>query len=156
MDVEKKVTERLEGILTTHTDLFVVDVAYHTKGKKAKLVILLDGDQGITIDQCAQISRSLSQQLEEAPLIEEAFTLEVSSPGVDTPLKLQRQYPKNIGRTIKFTLQDERTLTGVLKAVTTEQIAVDLTQGKGKKKKTETIDIPFTAIQKAVVQVSFK
>src|ERR1700744_6674434 len=97
MKVEKRVAELVEEKIAEieRPDLFLVDVKLHSNGK---LIILVDGDSGIGIAECAQISRYVGFRLEEENAIETAYNLEVSSPGVDTPLTQLRQYTKNIGR----------------------------------------------------------
>ena len=77
-------------------------------------MILLDSDEGITIQECADISRSLDQELEAVETPETNYALEVSSPGLDQPLRLPRQYQKNVGRDLKVTLETGQALTGTL------------------------------------------
>ena len=86
---------------------FIVDVTVSARKGPKKVLIIMDGDQGVNIDDCADLSRRVSQELEEKSFFEEAYTLEVSTPGVDQPLKLKRQYVKNIGRKLKVKLPDK-------------------------------------------------
>ncbi len=74
--------------------------------KKNKVLVLIDGDEGVNIDHCAQISRKISAELEEKEVMDGAYRLEVSSPGVEFPLKYQRQFPKHIGRKVKVSQND--------------------------------------------------
>src|ERR1700684_1279741 len=99
MNIEKRVTELVEEKIAEiqRPDLFLVDVKMHANGK---LIILLDGDKGIGIADCAAVSRYVGFRLEEESAIEDAYNLEVSSPGLDMPLTLVRQYIKNIGRNL--------------------------------------------------------
>jgi ribosome maturation factor RimP len=79
----------------------------------------------------------------------------VSSPGLDEPLKLHRQYLKNIGRSVEVTLLDGTKTEGVLKEAAEEQITVEETKGKNKKKETVLHTIPFNNIKTTKVQVIF-
>ena len=78
---------------------FVVDIQLRLEGKSVLVQVYADTDKGITIDECARLSRELRSALELQRTLEASdFRLEVSSPGIDKPLRLLRQYPKNIGR----------------------------------------------------------
>jgi ribosome maturation factor RimP len=118
--------------------------------------IFLDADSGLGIEKCIKINRALYKQLEEMAVYPEGdFSLEVSSPGIEEPLKLLRQYIKNIGRAVEVTLQDDNIKEGKLLAATEEQIEIEFTEGKGKKAVTTILSIPFTEIKKTVVQIKF-
>lgn len=134
---------------------FVVDVVASFKGNPGKLLITVDGDKGIGIDDCADLSRELSKTLDETNLIEGAFMLEVSTPGLDQPLKSKRQYVKNIGRNVRVR-QADKTEEGKLTEVTDTGIQLMQTLGSGKKKEEKTVEIPFDKIDKTIVLVSFK
>jgi ribosome maturation factor RimP len=134
---------------------FVVDVLVSARKGPTKVTVLVDGDNGFTIDDCAELSRQLSKAFDEKGLIDEHFTLEVSTPGLDHPLTLKRQYQKNIGRGLKVKLRDAIE-EGKLTEVSEEKITLIQEVGSGKKKETKTIEIPFSDIDKAFVVVSFK
>lgn len=143
--------------------LFLVKLTV-TTGKYQKVKLALDGDQGVTIDQCAYISRKLGHQIEERDLISAAFNLEVSSLGADESLILLRQYPKNIARKLKVTLKDKSQKIGELMDVSLEQNSFILAEENkekiaGKKKKelviTE-IEIPFDEVKTCMVIFSIK
>jgi ribosome maturation factor RimP len=133
---------------------FIVDILASLKGQK-KILVLVDGDQGLHIDDCAEISRKLSKALDDSGFIEENYMLEVSTPGVEHPLKLKRQYIKNIGRNVKVKLAD-KTVEGRLVEINEGSIILNQEIGSGKKKETHTLEIPFTEIEKTFVLVSFK
>src|SRR5215469_11534591 len=103
MDIEKRVRELVEEKIADKPNLFIVDIKMHSNGK---LVILMDGDNGIGIDDCVAISRHVGFHLEEENVIDRAYTLEVSSPGIDTPLTLPRQFAKNMGRSLAIKMAD--------------------------------------------------
>lgn len=123
-----------------------------------KILVLVDGDHGISIDKCAGISRNLGNALEDESLMESAYLLEVSSPGLDHPLKLKRQYRKNVGRKVKVHLNNDQVKEGELLGVTKEKILLkEEMKEKGRKKIIyNEVEIPFTDIKKTNVLISFK
>ena len=137
-------------------DQFVVDVIVSTKKNPGKVLVLLDGDQGINIDACANVSRQLSKSLDERNLMGDNYLLEVSTPGVDQSLKLKRQYHKHIGRTLKLKLADGSQFEGKLKEVGADTVIVTQEVGTGKHKESKEQTVDFAAIDKAFVLVSFK
>ncbi|MBT1706896.1 ribosome maturation factor RimP [Fulvivirgaceae bacterium PWU5] len=154
MDIAEEI-KRIATSKLTDSNQFVVDVIVSSKRGPRKVLVLLDGDNGISIDACAELSRALAQDLDEVSWLEEAYTLEVSTPGVDHPLKLQRQYPKHIGRSLRVKLAD-KTVEGKLVAIEGEKMTLAEETGSGKKKVVTNIDIVFSEIEKALVLVSFK
>lgn len=118
--------------------------------------VFVDGDQGITIEKCVRINRRLYKAIEESGMYPDGdFSLEVSSPGLDEPLKLTRQFTKNIGRDLEITFNDDTKKEGKLLSVTDADIILEHTEGKGKKAVTQQIVVPFANIKTAVVQVKF-
>lgn len=96
--------------------------------------VFIDGDQGISIEKCVQFNRKLYKLIEETGMYPEGeFSLELSSPGVDEPLKLQRQYVKNIGRQVEVLFTDGTQKEGKLLEVAEADIIIEHTEGKGKK-----------------------
>ncbi|WP_128545955.1 ribosome maturation factor RimP [Larkinella soli] len=159
MDVKAKVEELLQPYLN-EDQFFIVDIQVSPSRTRAKITVLLDSDTGITIDECAEVSRRLGHRLEELDVFDGgAFTLEVSSPGVDLPLTAHRQYRKNIGREVAVLLNDGQTLKGKLEDVGAERIVILETPAKKPRKNDPPIapiEIPFTEIKKTTIQVSFK
>jgi ribosome maturation factor RimP len=116
--------------------------------------VFIDGDQGVTIDDCVAISRHIESNLNRD---EEDFNLQVSSAGVDQPLKFVRQYIKNIGRKLSVELKDGVAVTGKLLAADNEKIQLQTETQKGRKIITgETIEINYSEIVKALSLISFK
>ena len=144
-------TTKLEALLEGST-LFLVEIKIKPTNN---IKVFVDGDTGVTIDAVSKLNRALYRQLEEEETFPNGdFSLEVSSAGIDEPLKFIRQYKKNIGRKVEVTLNDaELPLEGELKVVTEEEITIEEVIGKKKEKK-ETV-IPFSNIKKTVVQISF-
>ncbi|MCF8283421.1 MAG: ribosome assembly cofactor RimP [Sphingobacteriales bacterium] len=142
------IDEALEG-----TTLFIVDFKLLPKNR---IVLLLDGDNGIGIDEVAKVSKHVSHRMEEENVIEGAHTLEVSSPGVDYPLKFQRQYPQHIGRTLAVRMNDGKELEGKLLAINADIIDVNLEiKEKGKKARYEEQSISLTDIKEAKIKIIF-
>lgn len=139
------------------SDCFLVGLELH---KDNKLDVFVDSDSGLSLDKCRQISRYLESFIDEENWFGEKYTLEVSSPGLSKPLKLIRQYKKNIGRELEVTLEDDSGKTGELKVVTDTSITLEeivvIKEGKKKKKMLLQSEIPFESIKKALVVISFK
>ena len=154
MNIEKRVRELVEEKIAELPNLFLVDVKMHSNGQ---LIVLVDGDNGIGIADCAAISRHIGFHLEEENVIAEAYNLEVSSPGIDTPLVLKRQYAKNIGRTLAIKMNDGTKREGELLAAGEEAITIAETiKEKGKKAETVESTIPTDNITETKVLISFK
>lgn len=154
MDITSKLRSMAESYLKDDS-YFIVDVISKGVSGRAKHLILLDGDNGVNIDDCASISRQVAAEVEAEDLIEDAFILEVSSPGLDHPLASKRQFAKNVGRTLKIRLKDGTMLQGKLESMTDEGLEVQKEVKEKKKVITEKTSIPFDSIDKANVIVSF-
>ena len=141
----------IEPLLTA--DIFLVDLRVKPINN---FKIFLDADSGLGIEKCIKINRSLYRQMEEMGLYPEGdFSLEVSSPGLTEPLKMLRQYHKNIGRSVEVTNLAGETKEGELMAVTETDITLKITEGKGKKETITEATLPFDAIKSTVVQIKF-
>ncbi len=135
------------------TNLFIVEI----KGITVKrAMILLDGDEGVKIEDCARVSRHINQKMEEDGLSEALISLEVSSPGVDFPLKFERQYPQHIGRTLAIKLTDGKEIEGKLISIDAAVIAVEeKIKEKGKKVSLNNISLALSEIAEAKIKVTF-
>ncbi|MFY8172655.1 MAG: ribosome maturation factor RimP [Sphingobacteriaceae bacterium] len=135
------------------TNLFIVEI----KGITVKrAMILLDGDEGVKIEDCARVSRHINQKMEEDGLSEALISLEVSSPGVDFPLKFERQYPQHIGRTLAIKLADGKEIEGKLISIDAAVIAVEeKIKEKGKKVSLNNISLALSEIAEAKIKVTF-
>ncbi|MXV50007.1 ribosome assembly cofactor RimP [Pedobacter sp. HMF7647] len=154
MNVEKRVTELVEEKIADRDDLFLVDIKMAPGNK---LLILIDGDNGVDIKDCVAISRHVGFHLEEENAIETAYNLEVSSPGIDTPLKSTRQYQKNVGRLLSVKKTDGSQLEGNLLSVEPEGINIEQQiKVKGKKAELKEVFVPFGEITETKVLISFK
>lgn len=118
--------------------------------------VLLDADDGITIEKCTIVNKALYKFIEESDFFPDGnFSLEVSSPGVGKPLKLIRQYQKNIGRKVGVLMNDDTTIEGILKEVNEENIIIEEQIGKGKKMTMNTTTILFNQIKHTTVLITF-
>ena len=118
--------------------------------------VCVDGDNGSTIEKCVFINRAVYKMIEESGMYPEGdFSLEVSSPGLDEPLKLHRQFKKNIGRPVEVLMKDGSKLEGKLVSVNEDKISVEETTGKNKKKETKEHDLLFENIKTTKIQVVF-
>ncbi len=148
IDIVKSILQSLlEG------DIFLVDIKVKPTNN---FKIYLDADAGLGIEKCIKINRALYKQMEEMGLYPDGdFSLEVSSPGVDEPLKMHRQYLKNIGRSIEVTYLDGQKKEGNLKEVREDAIEIEFTEGKGKKAVLHQIAIPVSEIKQTKVLIKF-
>jgi len=118
-DIQQRISTDAASVAEGHGG-FLVDVQVRRDRGGFLIQVYADTDAGITIDECAQISRELRPLLDRDTEIGAAYRLEVSSPGLERPLRLLRQYPKNVGR--RFQVQarmgnETATFQGVLEAV---------------------------------------
>jgi ribosome maturation factor RimP len=145
--------ERAATLIGAEKDLFVVEVRIKPTNN---IKIYIDGDQGVSVDKLVSYNRKLYRQLEEEGVFPNGdFSLELSSPGLDEPLKLYRQYLKNVGRPVEVIRIDGTKLEGVLQAVSESQVELIETKGKGKKMEQHTHLIPFADIKTTKIQIKF-
>ncbi|MDI9336899.1 MAG: ribosome maturation factor [Alphaproteobacteria bacterium] len=150
----EKIKHIVEQVLGDETMYFCVDLFIKPT---LNIKIFLDGDNGISIAQCSYFNKKIKALLEEDVYFKnENYSLEVSSPGVDTPLKNVRQYYKNIGRTLAVTLNETpEKIEGTLTHVHADSIELEQLLGKGKKQITQTSTIFFNNIKESIVQIKF-
>ncbi len=146
--IERLLSEALEKRFQEEDlkDCFLVDIV--TK-KDSKVEVYIDSDSSLSLDTCRIVSRYLENLIEENNWLGEKYTLEVSSPGLDRPLSLLRQYVKNIGRKIRVTKEDGSKIEGKLTAATPDKIEVEINS-------TKETSIKFDDIKTAKILVSFK
>ena len=154
MTFKEKVKELLEQGLAEYPNLFLIDLNINDANK---IVITLDGDTGVQLQDCINISRSIDAHLDRE---EVDFALEVASAGVSLPLKLVRQYRKNIGRTLKIKTTAQ-TIEALLLEASDEDITVEWSSrepkkiGKGKETVVHNEKIAYADIQEAIVIIIF-
>ena len=154
MTFEDKINDLIEAALRDRTDLFLIEC---TISSDHHIRILLDGDQGVNLKTCIEISRSIEHNLDRET---EDFSLEVASAGVGNPLQNRRQYTKNIGRKLRVERDSEPTLEGVLTAATETDFTLEWKQrepkpvGKGKQTLIKKEILSYQEIKSAKVLVN--
>ncbi|AWG27233.1 ribosome assembly cofactor RimP [Flavobacterium kingsejongi] len=154
MTFKEKVINLLNAGLEEKSALFLIDL---TITDANKIIVTLDGDNGVTLQDCIDISRAIEHNLDRE---EQDFSLEVASAGLSTPLKLVRQYQKSIGRTLIVKTEDEK-IEATLSAVNDDYIVLEWTArepkkiGKGKETVEKRLELPYSKIKEAIVTVTF-
>ena len=142
-------TEELVMPLIEQNNFELVDVEYVKEGSNWYLRVYIDKDNGINVDDCELISRALSDLLDEKDFIEEAYILEVSSPGLGRPLKKEKDFARSIGEEIDIKLyrmkNGRKDYTGFLKAYDKETITIE----------EDDEEIVFLRSEVALVRLSF-
>lgn len=133
-------------------------VEIHIKGD-SRLEIYLDSDTGITFQQCQKMSRHIEAVLDEEQWFGQKYTLEVSSPGIGKPLKLHRQYVKNVGRDLEVRQDGQKPVVGELIQVEKETFIITreekFKEGKKNIKKMVDYTFRFDEIKQAKVKPRF-
>jgi ribosome maturation factor RimP len=145
--------QKVNDLIKEEPGVFLVDIRIKPTNN---VKIFIDADNGVNIDKLVQYNRKLYRDLEESGLFPGGdFSLEISSPGLDEPLKLHRQYRKNIGRFVEVTRKDGLKTEGKLVGVTETEITVEEEKGKNKKKEMVVHTIPFDNIKTTKIQIKF-
>jgi ribosome maturation factor RimP len=148
----KKLQQQIEELalpILASIGAFLIDIQIVPNAKRSIIQIFIDTDNGITIDQCAEISRNLGSAIDLQNIVTGSYVLQVSSPGLEKPLRLLRQFQKNVGRNYKVRFRKDSAISeirGRLSSVDGERLTFDL--GKN-----ETIDIQFKEIIETTEQL---
>lgn len=152
---EQSITADLERLVSPILEaggLELVEASCKQGRGRALVQVFIDKPGGVTLDDCQDVSRELSAVLDVEDIIQGAYSLEVSSPGLDRPLKTARDFGRNIGRMLKVKYKDaerkQRALTGRLTGVDGSAITVAVEEG-------EVVTIAIADIVKAVLQIEF-
>ncbi|RXP56557.1 ribosome assembly cofactor RimP [Lutibacter sp. HS1-25] len=154
MDKEK-VINLLNTALEENLSLFLIELKFQAENK---IYVEVDGDNGVSLNECIRISRVIEHNLDRE---EEDFSLEVTTPDIANPLKVNRQYKKNINRVLEIKLHDNTKVEGLLKAVGDDSIELEWKArepkpvGKGKVTVVKNATIPFSNILEAKVKIIF-
>ena len=150
--------EKVYGLVTEglieKPSIFLIDL---TITDAFKIIVSLDGDNGVLLQDCIDISRAIENNLDRE---EQDFSLEVASVGVGSPLKMVRQYKKNIGRTLIVKLATETIEAELVEAndnfiILSWKAREPKKLGKGKETVQKREEIPYTEIKEAIVTVTF-
>lgn len=149
----QQIEQMVNTLLLEEKEYFLVSIRIKPTNN---VKVFMDGDKGLPIEKCVYFNRKLYKLIEESALYQEGdFSLEVSSPGIDEPLKMYRQYQKNIGRDVEVVFKDDTAKEGKLLEVAEADIIIEHTEGKGKKAVTQQLIIPFDNIKTTTVQIKF-
>lgn len=147
------ITRLAEEELQDYPSCFLVEVRIKPTNN---LQVFLDGEEGVSIAICTSVNKALYKRLEDSELYPSGeFSLEVSSAGLSEPLRLFRQYKKNIGRNVEVVQVSGIKITGKLLQVTEEGIEVEEIKGKGKKQETIVHQLLFKEIKTTKIQITF-
>ena len=150
--------EKVYGLVTEglieKSSIFLIDL---TITDAFKIIVSLDGDNGVILQDCIDISRAIENNLDRE---EQDFSLEVASVGVGSPLKMVRQYKKNVGRTLIVKLATETIEAELVEAndnfiILSWKAREPKKIGKGKETVQKRQEIPYTEIKEAIVTVTF-
>ncbi|WP_267244555.1 ribosome maturation factor RimP [Streptomyces sp. PR69] len=150
-------SERLRGLLeplVSAADLELEEIEISRAGRRRMLRIIVDSDQGVELDACAELSRTISQKLDETDAMGEGeYVLEVSSPGADRPLTQHRHYVRAVGRLVKFQLKEGGELTARILTVDDDGLDLEVPGVKGRKPTARRVE--FADVAKARVEIEF-
>jgi ribosome maturation factor RimP len=125
MDIIKENIVRISNEIAEKLNFFVIDITFRGDNRKKIIEVFVDAEKNIDADNLAEISREINSIIEEQDIIQQAYRLDVSTPGVDRPLKFLKQFPKHINRNfeVTYTAGDEtRTISGKLLSVEREEL----------------------------------
>ena len=154
MTFKDKVNSLIIEGLKEKPSIFLIDL---TITDSFKIIVNLDGDNGVMLQDCIDISRSIENNLDRE---EQDFSLEVASVGVGSPLKMVRQYKKNVGRTLIVKLATETIEAELVEAndnfiILSWEAREAKKIGKGKETVQKRLEIPYSEIKEAIVTVTF-
>jgi ribosome maturation factor RimP len=151
MSLSEKITELVQPVVES-AGFFLEDVHVLSPGNHRIITCIIDGQTPLNLDQVTSVSRNISELLDTAEFMgETAFTLEVTSPGVDRPLTLARHWQKNINRLVRVVHLDGSVTAGrITSAESTHAILVEDIKGKSKEHTVE-----FADVKRATVEIEF-
>jgi ribosome maturation factor RimP len=129
---------------------FLIDIMLRGSEKNRVIEVFIDGENYISAENCAKVGRELSSRIQSGSLIDSVFRLEVSSPGVDRPLKFLKQFPKHLDKTFEVSYKqnsEPKKITGKLVAIEGDNLIFSVNNNE--------LIINFNDIIKAKVQISF-
>ncbi len=151
---ESKIRDLVDEALVENESLYLIDLVISSNNK---IQVTVDGDNGVNLSECVRISRNVEHNLDRD---EEDFSLEVTTPDISHPLKIKRQYKKNINRILKVKTELEN-FEGTLTSVNEEEIELKWKArepkpiGKGKVTVEKKVTIPYKDIKEAKVKIVF-
>lgn len=155
MTLKGKVQQLIDEALEQYPSIFIIDF---TISSENKITVIIDGDEGVILQDCINFSRAIEHNLDRE---EEDFSLEVASAGASSPIKMLRQYNKNVGRKLKVVTNDQEKYEATLDSIVDDKIVLKWKTrepkpiGKGKITVEKEAVIPFENIKEANVIISF-
>ena len=125
MDIIKENIVQISNEIAEKLNFFVIDITFRGDNRKKIIEVFVDAEKNIDADNLAEISREINSIIEEQDIIQQAYRLDVSTPGVDRPLKFLKQFPKHINRNFEVTYKtgnETNTITGKLLSVESEEL----------------------------------
>lgn len=147
---EKNIYEQIEEVVSSK-GFFMIDLVLRGERRNRVIEVFIDSEANVSAEDCAGISREIDKMLEEQNLFESGYRLEVSSPGVNRPLKYLKQFPKHINRKFDVSYRDSgnvRKFSGTLKSIEGNSLIFV-------KSNREELRVDFSDIIKAKVIISF-
>jgi len=146
--IEQSLREMLEPVLERY-DAFLVEIIARGERNTKIIEIFIDTDKGVDAKTIAEINKELNRQLAEGAIISGTYRVSVSSPGLDRPLKITRQYRKNLGRELEVHVTvDEKTQKIVGTLIQAEETVFTLQLNDSTKK-----DFEYNTIRKAFIKL---
>lgn len=146
----QSVTELIEPVVRDE-NLELVDVEYKKEGKNWYLRIYIDKDGGVSVEDCQKVSRQIEDMIQIDEIIHSAYILEVSSPGLDRPLKKEKDLLRSIGKKVSVTtyspIDKQRNFVGIIKDFSNQTLSLDV-NGKS-------VAIPFEIIANTKLVIEF-
>jgi len=150
-DMKKKIQELADSIAGQFA-VDIVDVELSGSSRKPLIRIFIDKENGVTLDDCGKFSRALSALLDVEDPIPTSYVLEVSSPGLDRPLKVMRDFERSIGKLVRIVartkIDEQYVFTGRLTRVEGEHIILSFDDKE--------MEIPFDQISRARLEIELK
>lgn len=151
MALKDQISELVTPALT-QAGYFLEEVNVVTPGQHRIVTVIVDGESALNLDQVTVASKLVSELLDEASFMgETAFTLEVTSPGIDRPLTLPRHFAKNVTRLLKVVKNDGAVVTGRIASNTDSEVSLSVTE----KKTTTDVVVAIADIKRATVEIEF-
>jgi ribosome maturation factor RimP len=153
--IQEEVKQLLKEALEENESLFLIELSFLAG---SKIVIELDGDTGISLKECMRISRHIEQNLDRE---EEDFSLEVASVDISKPIKVPRQYQKNIGRILSIKTTEGEKIEGTVVSADLNEVSLEWKArepkpiGKGKVTVNKSAVVDYKSIKEAKVKIIF-
>ncbi|MDP3683732.1 MAG: ribosome maturation factor RimP, partial [Ignavibacteria bacterium] len=142
--LEKKIVNITKEI-SDRNGLLLIDFLFRGFSNSTVIEVFIDGEKGVSVEDCAKISREINEQIEAENLFDSAYRLEVSSPGADRPLKFLQQFTKHINRNFDLQLSEEsetnKKVVGKLLSINGENLVFLIQK--------EEVTVPYKTIKKA-------